>query len=226
MLTPRLAATMALITGNTLADIGTDHAYIPIEAIKQGFVGRAIACDIKKGPLAIARSNVEKNGLQAKIELRLGSGITPVSAGETETVVIAGMGGILISGILDADSEKSHSFKEIILQPMNAQSELRKYLSEHGFRIVKEDLAVEGFKVYNIMRVINGCGDKYSEFESHIPTVLRSHKYFDVFLAKKKREFTKILTGLERASERDEQLIDYYKQLMDNLTDIESGDKL
>lgn len=213
MLTNRLETVLAHVSGRTVADIGTDHAYIPIELIKRDIAERAVACDINEGPLKSAAANVNKSKLGEKIALRLGSGISRLECGEVQTVIIAGMGGILISDILSADEEKAHSFDELILQPMNAQSELRKYLSAHNFEIVNEDLAVEGFKVYNIMTVRTGKGREYSEYESHIPSELKGHRYFLDLLKKKDREFTKILSGLCKAAERDDELIEYYSEL-------------
>lgn len=217
MLTPRLETVLSHVSGKTAADIGTDHAYIPIELINRGTAERAVACDINPGPLKSAAANVEKNNLTDKIELRLGSGISKLERGETESVIIAGMGGILISQILDADEEKAHSYNELILQPMNAQSELRKYLSEHNFRIESEDLAVEGFKVYNIMTVRTGEGRVYSQYESHIPKELKEHKYYRELLKKKEREFSKILSGLCKAGKKDFELIESYSGLLEQV---------
>lgn len=217
MLTPRLETVLSKITGRTVADIGTDHAYIPIELIKKSLADSAIACDINQGPLAIAQANVEKNSLADKIELRLGSGIGPIAEGEVESVVIAGMGGILIRDILQNDIDKAHSYKELILQPMNAQAELREYLAESGFCITDEDLAVEGFKVYNILRVCTGNMWKISEIELHIPSALKNNKHYDALFAKKKREFERILNGLERAAERDDAMIKHYGRLLNEL---------
>jgi len=223
MLTPRLQTVLSKVSGKTAADIGTDHAYIPIELLKQGRITRAIACDINEGPLKIAAENVKNNNLSDKIELRLANGISKLEYEEVETVIIAGMGGVLISEILDSEEAKSHSYKEFVLQPMNSQSELRKYLSEHNFKVLEEDIAVEGFKVYNILVVCTGSGDKYTEFESHIPPCLAGHKYFDRLVEKKKREFTKILTGLKKASDKkyDAGAVSYYEGLLEELKKYE-----
>lgn len=138
---------------------------------------------------------------------------------ETESVVIAGMGGEMIMNILE--DEKSHSFSEIILQPMNCQAELRKWLAEHNFSIISEDLSKEGFKVYNLFKVTTG---KMSEFESelqlHLPEYLFSHPLFPMLFEKKKREFTKILTGLEKASEKDEAMMNKYSRLLKEMKKI------
>ena len=151
MITPRLNCILNNITGKTMADIGTDHAYIPIKLAQDNKIIHAIACDIKEGPLNIARKNVNKYGFSDIIELRLGAGLEPLSENEVETVVIAGMGGEMIINILK--NEKSATYSELILQPMNYQAELRYWLSENNFTIISEDLSLEGFKVYNVLKV-------------------------------------------------------------------------
>ncbi len=221
MITPRLNSILNNTSGKTVADIGTDHAYIPIELIRRGGVERAIACDIRPGPLEIARKNVKKYGLEEKIELRLGSGFEPISPFEAETAVVAGMGGEMIINILAADFEKSKSFNEIILQPMNYQAELRRWISENGFSILREDLSLEGFKVYNLLVIRHGECEKFNrEIEYHLPPMLRNHPLFERLRDKKRREFTKIRSGLLRAEQKEEALIASYTKLLEELEEI------
>ena len=221
MLTPRLESILGLISYKTVADIGTDHAYIPIELLKRGQADHAIACDIRPGPLAIAEKNVKKYGLSDKIELRLGGGFSPIKSGETETAVIAGMGGEMIIKILSEDLEKTKGFRELILQPMNCQRELRLWLLENGFSIKKEELEREGFKVYNLMRVcFSGETKTADELELHLPKSLYSHPLFGMLLEKKRREFTKILKGNERAGDKDYDVINKYSELLKELDKI------
>lgn len=221
MITPRLDSILKAVTCRTIADIGTDHAYIPIELVRSGRADRALACDIKPGPLEFAANNIKKYNLEDKIELRLGGGFTPIAAGETETAVIAGMGGEMIIKILAEDLSKSQSFKELILQPMNCQAELRKWLAEHGFCITAEDLSCEGFKVYNTLTVKRGKGENFPrELDWHLPQFLYHHSLFGMLKDKKRREFTKICTGLMRAEQPDAALIEKYKNLLKELEDI------
>ncbi|MCX7714855.1 MAG: class I SAM-dependent methyltransferase [Clostridia bacterium] len=217
MLTPRLKTISDKVKSKTIADIGTDHAYIPIELARSGKIDKAIACDINKGPLEIAKANIKKYGLEDKIELRLGGGLTPIHKNETDCIIIAGMGGQLIWEIIHKDIDTAKQAKELILQPMNAQAELRKNLIKHGFEIVEEDLVAEGFKVYNIFVAREGHSQPCTDFEYHIPKALHSHKLFNKFLAKKHREFSKILKGLKKASKPDESAIAHYAELLGRL---------
>ncbi len=222
MLTPRLEMILKHIEGKSCADIGTDHAYIPIELAECGM--RVIATDISRGPLNIAAENAKKH--EKMIDLRLGGGLSPIEKGEVDTIVIAGMGGEMIEKIISEDMEKAQSSR-LVLQPMNSQAELRKFLSENNFCIIEEDLAVEGFKVYNLLVVKWGrdAGYRY-EIDAHLPKMLYSHPLFDRLLAKKRREFTKILSGLLKASEKDNEKIFYYENLLRELEKIERGVKV
>jgi tRNA (adenine22-N1)-methyltransferase len=221
LITPRLHAILSKISTPTLADIGTDHAYIPIRLVQMGKIESAIATDINPGPIKIAKRNIEKYGLSDRICVRLGGGLTPLHKGEVETILIAGMGGELISSIIRKDLDKAHSARRLILQPMNAQYELRKMLEKNGFRIIEEDLALEGFKVYNLMTVETGHSQAHEEIFYHLPKSLQSHPYFPHLKAKKRREFTKILKGLTRAKMKDTEQIEKYRTLLDELEQLQ-----
>ena len=151
-LTDRLLKIASLVTeGKRVADIGTDHGYIPVYLLNQGKVPYAILADVNKGPLENARGEVRYNKLLDKVDLRLGSGIEVLEKGEVDEVIIAGMGGILISELLEAKLEVAHSVDKLILQPMQAQNELRKYLLNNGFEILDEVLVKEDFRIYEII---------------------------------------------------------------------------
>ncbi|MBQ8998695.1 MAG: SAM-dependent methyltransferase [Clostridium sp.] len=151
-LTDRLLKIASLVTeGKRVADIGTDHGYIPVYLLNQGKVPYAILADVNKGPLENARGEVRHNKLLDKVDLRLGSGIEVLEKGEVDEVIIAGMGGILISELLEAKLEVAHSVDKLILQPMQAQNELRKYLLNNGFEILDEVLVKEDFRIYEII---------------------------------------------------------------------------
>lgn len=151
-LTDRLLKIASLVSeGKRVADIGTDHGYIPVYLLNKGTVPFAILADVNKGPLENARKEVRHNKLSDKTDLRLGSGIEVLNKGEVDEVIIAGMGGILISELLEAKKEVSHSVDKLILQPMQAQEELRKYLLNNGYEILDEVLVQEDFRVYEII---------------------------------------------------------------------------
>lgn len=142
--------------GHRVADIGTDHGYIPIYLLKSGISPFAIATDVNKQPLKRAENNIAANNLIHKIETRLGNGLSVLKLEEVDTVIVAGMGGILISELLDASGEIAQSSGSLILQPMQAQLELRKYLVGNNFIIEKDILVKEDDYIYEIIVAKSG----------------------------------------------------------------------
>lgn len=138
--------------GKKVADIGTDHAYLPAYLIENRICPSAIAADIGKGPLENAKKVVSTSSLLSeKIELRLSDGLEKISPDEADDIVIAGMGGILISEILTkADWVKSKD-KRLILQPMSHAEDVRRYLCENGFEIIKEKASTDGKHNYIVI---------------------------------------------------------------------------
>ncbi len=219
MITPRLDMILRHAVGKSFADIGTDHAYIPIELNRSG--ARVIATDIRKGPLLMAKKNAEKYG--AEIELRLGGGLAPIGAGEVECIIIAGMGAEMIEKILKEDRDKAEK-STLLLQPMNGQDTLRKYLAENNFHIICEDIAVEGHKVYNLIEAKSGGKCEFpDEFSLHLPKYLYEHPLFPELLKKKKREFSKILEGLLQSAKQDAAEICRLKGFLDRIEELERG---
>ena len=217
MITPRLQCIINHVNSTVAADIGCDHAYVPIALIDEKRAEHVIACDINKGPVLIADENIKKYNKQDFIETRIGAGLSPILNNEADTIIIAGMGGELICSILNDDIEKAKNAK-LVLQPMNAQDLLRHFLIENGFEIVCEDLAVEGFKVYNILEVTKGESTPYKkEIHYHIPPYLKVNKYYNELYEKKKREFTKIITGLKKSQNPDIVKMDKYIKLLEDL---------
>ena len=216
MLTPRLEMILQNIKTDKIADIGTDHGFIPIELAKRGKT--VIATDANAGPLDSARKNIEKNGLE--ISLRPGNGLAPLSEGEAEEIIIAGMGGELIKKIISNDLEKARSSR-LILQPMSLQAELRRFLTENGFEIVSEDLAKEDRKIYNLIIAKAGKAQTVScETDLHLPPVLYPHPLFPMLLAKKEREFTKQFKGLSKSETADPNSLARLKRLLDDIDRI------
>lgn len=133
-LSKRLQAVADLVTaGYRVADIGTDHAYIPIFLLASGKISGAVAMDVNEGPLERARCHVAENGLSDKISLRLSDGLAGLRPGEAESVVIAGMGGGLIIRILTEGAGALEHVKECILQPQSEIEKVRAFLLEEGF---------------------------------------------------------------------------------------------
>lgn len=156
-LTPRLRSVADLVPqGARLADIGTDHAYLPAWLILHGVIDRAIAADLRKGPLDRARQTAEKYGLGECMNFRLCNGLAGISARETDVIAIAGMGGETIAEILAAALWTREEKKLLLLQPMSAQPELRRWLWEHGYTISREVLSKEGETLYVTFQVCAG----------------------------------------------------------------------
>jgi len=148
----RLQAVLDLVRhSKILADIGTDHAYLPIEAVRAGLCEKAIACDINKGPLEIAAANIAMVQLSDRIETRLGDGLKPIHQNETDCVVISGMGGMRIWNILHTEQEKAKFAKKLILQPQHNIEALRKNLHNAGYEISAEKLVYEDARFYVIL---------------------------------------------------------------------------
>lgn len=156
-LTPRLLMIAKFVQkGAVVADVGTDHGYIPIYLIKNKIAEKVIATDVNKGPLCSAQTAIKGYTLEDYIETRLGNGLVPIEPYEVDTVIIAGMGGLLIRDILMGHIEVTKSVCRFILQPMVAQDELRRWLIENNFKIVDEVLVSEDHRIYEIMVVEHG----------------------------------------------------------------------
>ena len=153
-LSERLETIANLIDKNeTMADIGTDHGFLPVALWERGICKKIILSDVNIGPLEKASENIHTTNPGIQFDLRLGNGLETILKGEVTTLVIAGMGGVLITEILAADLQKSKSFEKIILQPRNGHSKLRYWLLENGFSIVKEALVKEGLYICEIIVV-------------------------------------------------------------------------
>lgn len=151
-LSSRLEVIAGCVTGAcSMADIGTDHGYLPAYLVENKGVCRAIASDINQQPLKKAQKIIDAQQLQKQIETRLGSGLSVLKPGEVEVVVMAGMGGLLIRDLLKAQPAVARAAKKLVLQPMNNQAVLRRYLETAGFLITREELAREGDRVYEII---------------------------------------------------------------------------
>jgi tRNA (adenine22-N1)-methyltransferase len=201
-LTDRLLKIASLVTkGKRLADIGTDHGYIPVYLLNKGDIPFAVLADVNKGPLENARNEVKRNNLLDKVDLRLGSGIEVLKKGEVDEIIIAGMGGILISELLSKNPEVAKSSNKLILQPMQAQNELRKYLFNNGFEIIDEILVKEDFRIYEIIVTkFSGKNTKVSDeifYEIGEKLLENKNELFYEFIDKKIFTYKSIISKLE-----------------------------
>lgn len=156
-LSKRLQAVADSVTkGTIVADIGTDHGYIPIYLVSEHICDMAYAMDVRKGPLERAKANVDKMGLSDKIEVRLSDGLKKLKVGEANSIVISGMGGYLITEILDARKDILENVKELILSPHSDACVVRHYLHNNNFKIVSEHMLMEEGKFYTIIKAQQG----------------------------------------------------------------------
>ena len=195
-LTPRLLAAAEFITpGVTVADIGTDHASLPIYLVSGGICPKALAADLRKGPLESAKRNISLANLDDKITTRLSDGFDSISENEFDEAVLAGMGGLLISELLSKTPYINK--KSLVLQPMSDAHELRLWLCKNGFAITKEKAVCEKQRVYVIMRV-EYSGEKIilSDFEAYTGKLLNNFgKDEECFIGKQIRMLNKQING-------------------------------
>ena len=140
------------------ADIGTDHAYLPVYLVEKGIINKAIASDLRVGPLENAKDAVVSYGYSEQIELRLSDGLDNFREDEAQEIAVAGMGGLLISSFIQRTQWLKNENIHLILQPMTHVEELRKTLFDNGFVIDREVVAKDGDKLYIILSVYYYAG--------------------------------------------------------------------
>ena len=150
--------------GAIFADIGTDHAYLPVWLLLNGRIEHAIAADLREGPLNRARETAEQYRVTSQISFRLCNGLADISPEEVDTIAIAGMGGETIAAILEA-APWTKDNKLILLQPMTSFPDLRLWLQQNGFSIEKETISREGKRLYSCLTVKVGRMDPLSPAE-------------------------------------------------------------
>ena len=151
-LSKRLRAAADLVRdGSYIADVGTDHAYLPIALCLEGWVRGAVASDINEGPILRAREHIKEYGLDARIDTVLADGLDKISPYEPNDILILGMGGELIVNIISRASFVKDDNIRLILQPMTHPEILRRFLLDSGYSIVEETLVFEEKKVYQII---------------------------------------------------------------------------
>lgn len=139
---------------SVVADIGTDHAYIPIYLVEQGICKKAIAMDVNPGPLERAKEHILSAGLSEHISTRLSDGLAKLSEEEADTYVIAGMGGPLMASILKQRLDLLQKGKTLILQPQSEIGEVREFLFQNDYEIIKEEMFYDMEKIYVAMKAV------------------------------------------------------------------------
>jgi len=223
-LTPRLEAIAKQVTHRAIvADIGTDHAYIPIYLVENNISKNIYACDINKGPLDMAKKQIGKYGYQEDIITLLGEGLDPIKELPTQNIIIAGMGGILIKDIIDKNKEVALSAEKLILQPMIAQEDLREYLIKNGFTIIHEELAREDRRIYQIIVAQKGKSEAWDEIHYHISKNLIQdrHPLLENLIDAKENELRKIVRACDdQRSEHAIQRSMECKTLLEKLMEV------
>ena len=200
----RLEAIGKLVpVGCTFADIGTDHAYLPVWLLEHGKISSAIAGDIAEGPCLAARNTVSMYGMKGKVEVRLGSGLKVLKTGEAECIAIAGMGASTMIEIFEADMPLAVEAKRMVLQPMAGAASLRKWLAKNGWHIVAEDLVEDGRHLYEIIAVERGESEAYSEAAWEIgPKLIEAkHPLLAKQFAKQINGYKKLLTNMGKSEQ-------------------------
>ena len=204
-LSRRLHAVAGKVTrGNRLADIGTDHGYIPIYLVSEGICPSAIAMDVNQGPLDRADAHIREYGLSDKIGTRLSNGLERLEASEADSIVIAGMGGALMTDILNGGMHVIESGKELILQPQSEIFKVRHFLHDNGYMIVDEQILKEEGKYYFIIKAVPGQQKYEEEFLYEYGECLLKEKdsLMMEYLEREQKKYHKILEGLaENTSE-------------------------
>lgn len=144
-----------------LADIGSDHAFLPLYAVSRGLCRKAVAGDVHDGPLRAARANIRASGLEDRVEARKGDGLAVLGPGEADVIAIAGMGGATMAGILEAGKDKLAGAAKLLLQPNVGAPIVRRWLQDNGWVLQDECVVEEAGLFYEILEAGPATGDEH-----------------------------------------------------------------
>ncbi|MHA6259472.1 tRNA (adenine(22)-N(1))-methyltransferase [Sporosarcina sp. CAU 1771] len=203
-LSERLKAVASFVEKDVIvADIGSDHAYLPCYLIQTEKVKKVIVGEVVEGPYNSAVKSVKKEGLQAQITVRLANGLFAIEeSDQVHTITIAGMGGSLIASILEDGKNRLETVERIIVQPNIHAEAIREWATANRWKIIDERILEEESKIYEIL-VLEKGEISYSEADYLLGPILRLKKS-DVFIEKWEREieeWTRVLIALEEANE-------------------------
>lgn len=227
-LSKRLMNVASFVTeGSNIADIGTDHGFIPIYLVKKNLVKNALAMDVGKGPLERAALHIREEGLEDRIQTRLSDGLEKLKSGEADSIVIAGMGGDLIVRILAGGESVLPSIKELILSPQSEPEKVRFYLQENGFTIIREAMLLDEEKYYTVIKAVKGFMAEQSPIELRYGKYLLDERdsVLIQYLNKEKRKFEAVREDLQNRSGESVQIrlkdikgkIDRIKEALDEM---------
>lgn len=220
-LQPRLQCIAGLVPrGARLADVGTDHGYLPVYLLQQGVIAHAIASDINKAPLDHARATAREYGVEEKMDFRLCPGLAGIKAEETDTIAIAGMGGETILSILKAAPWTCDGAHTLILQPQTKIALLRRWLVSHGFAFLKETLVRDKGQLYAVLVVSRGEMRPLSEGEALCGALLGEDPLYGALLDEQLQKLARAAQGLAVSSLGDKnERIDALTALIAELTE-------
>ncbi|WP_203361725.1 tRNA (adenine(22)-N(1))-methyltransferase TrmK [Bacillus sp. REN10] len=222
-LSKRLTAVASQIPSqSTLADIGSDHAYLPCYAVKKGIVTQAVAGEVVEGPFQAAKQQVKEAGLEAFIDVRKGNGLEVIAPGEVECITIAGMGGTLIASILEEGKAKLEGVKRLVLQPNVSAINIRQWLLANEWELVAETIMEEDGKIYEVLTAEKG--DPLKPYQANQAQQLLLGPFLmeeknEAFVKKWKREARQLELVLEnlKNAEDEEAVREKKKQVLDEL---------
>lgn len=231
MLSKRMEAVVSMVSPQSfaVADVGCDHAYVSIALIERGMTEKVIAMDVRQGPLEIATGNVKAANLESKIDLRLSDGLEKLTLGEVDTVIIAGMGGLLMKRILEQGRHVLFAEKPpvLILQPQSDMAAVRIFLYNSAYHIVQETMLIEDGKYYTVMRAESGADSMQyiqADWEYGRYNLENRNEVLLEFLIKEQRQMFKIKESIcsnlhadgELAEHTEQRLKEVCRKLEDN----------
>lgn len=215
----RLSAVASFVRqGSVVADIGTDHAYLLCYLIENGICPEGIAADINKGPLNNAKQTVIDCGINDKVQLILSDGLKSIPENSADDIVMAGMGGILISEIIDCAPWVKNENINIIAQPMTHAEVLREYLCKNGFKINKEITATDGKRLYVVMSLsYSGLTYDYDKSYYYLGELLKNNdeitkKYIEKMISALQKKYIAQKKAEIEGSQELEKLINDIKK--------------
>ena len=223
----RLSAVASLVRqGSAVADIGTDHAYLLAYLFQEGRINRAIAADLRKGPLENARKTLADSGLLDKVKLVLSDGLDEIEKGQCNDIAIAGMGGILIKDILERTEWIFDESIHIIAQPMTHGEVLRKFLTESGFKIEKELAATDGKRYYCVISAYYDGERRVAEsWYTYIGELVNNtDDISEMYIRKTVTTLEKKLKAIKSAGVADEENIeDTLNSIKQKISEVKNG---
>ncbi|MDR6122333.1 tRNA (adenine22-N1)-methyltransferase [Bacillus sp. SLBN-46] len=218
--------------GSRIADIGSDHAYLPCYLAKTTGISFAIAGEVAAGPYHSAERNVQSEGLSSIISVRMGDGLEVIQPGEVDCITIAGMGGSLITSILENGKEKLRSVKRLVLQPNISAISIRKWFLENNWELIAEEIMEEDGKIYEVL-----VAEKGNSFKPYEDQLLESGLLLGPFLSQNQepafqkkwnmeiKNWKRIVDQLESAGETAE-TVEKKQELLNKIRLVEEVLKL